>query len=312
MPKGLVAERFALEIHQRMMHCSQRTVFNSLREQYWVLGGFSYVKNLVRKLCKTPRCRYIKFCSPRMSPLPEIRMDKPEAWSNVGVDYLGPLLCKHECVEDGHSSRNCPHPKNQVWISIFTCMHTRAIHGEVVKDCTTYEFLNAFRKFVANKGRPNCFYSDNAKTFKSADKQLRLLLRNEMSTVYNNTFYGSAPIQWEFSTETAPWTNGVTERLVGIFKKQLQIVFQKHSCTVSKMEVTVAEITSYVNERPLGVTFSDADDAHITPNMLVTGKPHHPLVTPSTAVLSNMPCDKMWLKRKRTLAHFWKNDRPIT
>ena len=61
-----------------------------------------------------------------------------------------------------------------------------------------------------------------------------------------------------------------------------------------------------MNERPFGVTFSDADDAHITPNMLVTGKPHHPLVTPSTAILSNMPCDKMWLERKRTLAHFWK------
>ena len=37
----------------------------------------------------------------RMSPLPLIRLDNPEAWSNVGVDYLGPILCKAECGGGG-------------------------------------------------------------------------------------------------------------------------------------------------------------------------------------------------------------------
>ena len=115
MPKGIVAEKLALEVHQRRFHCSQKATFNTLRQKYWFCGGFRYVKDLVRGLCKTPRCRYIKYLSPKMSPLPDIRLDNPEPWRNVGIDYCGPIICKHDCQEDelhhdphGH----CRHPKS--------------------------------------------------------------------------------------------------------------------------------------------------------------------------------------------------------
>ena len=52
IPKGLAAERLVLDAHERWMHASQKTVFNSLRQKYWSIGGFMYVKNLVHKLCK--------------------------------------------------------------------------------------------------------------------------------------------------------------------------------------------------------------------------------------------------------------------
>ena len=100
MPKCVVAEKLALEVHHRRYHCSQKATFNTLRQKYWYCGGFRYVKDIVRTQCKTPRCRYIKYCSPKMSPLPDIRIDNPEPWRNVGVDYLGPVTCKHECVQE--------------------------------------------------------------------------------------------------------------------------------------------------------------------------------------------------------------------
>ena len=307
MPKGVIAEKLALEIHHRRLHCSQKAVFNTLRHQFWFTGGFQYVKDLVRKLCKTPRCRYIKFCNPRMSPLPSIRLDNPEAWTNVGIDYAGPFACKHSCMEDSHSKKNCPHPKqSKVWIALFTCMHSRAIHVEVVRDCTTLEFLYAFRKFVARKGIPKTFYSDQAKTFKAADKQLRQLLGKGMNEIYECTYYTSCPVEWKFSTETAPWTNGCTERLVGLFKKQFQIVLRKHPQTLAQLEVITSEITASVNERPLGVVSGDPECPAITPNMLSTGRRHLPIQTPSSEVLSTMPCDRMWFERKKALATFWK------
>ena len=52
IPKGLAAKRLVLDAHQRWMHASQKTVFNSLHQKYWFIGGFMYLKNLVRKLCK--------------------------------------------------------------------------------------------------------------------------------------------------------------------------------------------------------------------------------------------------------------------
>ena len=56
-----------------------------------------YVKILVPKLCKKNHWRYIRYMTPQMSPLPLIRLDNPEAWNNVGVDYLGPIFSKAEC-----------------------------------------------------------------------------------------------------------------------------------------------------------------------------------------------------------------------
>ena len=158
LPKGILAERLTLWTHQSRFHCSQRQTLNSLRQQFWILGGFGYVKELVRKLCKTPRCRFVKFASPRMSPLLTIRIDNPQPWRNVGIDYLGPLLCRHSCGEEGleaHNVKYCPHPRTRkVWIALFTCLQTRAIHTQVVEGCSTREFLLALRRFVATCGRP--------------------------------------------------------------------------------------------------------------------------------------------------------------
>ena len=112
----------------------------------------------------------------------------------------------------------------------------------------SHSFLLAFRRFVALKNKPNCFYSDNALTFKSADNKLKALLGKGMDPVYNYAYYETAPVQWEFSTATAPWTNGVTELMVGIFKKQFKIVMQKRMFTVTEMDVIIIEIVSFVNE----------------------------------------------------------------
>ena len=134
-------------------------------------------------------------------------------------------MCKAEC---GGGTNPCPNTANvKVWVSLFTCLHSRAIHCEIVHDCSAPAFLLSFRRFVALKNKPNCFYSDNALTFKSADKKLKALLGKGMDPIYNYAYYETAPVQWEFSTATAPWTNGVTKRMVGIFKKQFKIVMQK-------------------------------------------------------------------------------------
>ena len=306
MPKGPVVEKLALEVHTRRYHCSQKATFDTLRQQYWVCGGFRYVKDIVRKQCKTARCRYIKYCSPKMSPLPDIRIDNPEPWRNVGVDYLGPIICSHDCVGIEHDQEKCLHPqKFKVWLAVFTCLHTRAIHVEAVPSCTTADFLMAFRRFVGYNGRPMVFYSDQAKNFKAADKQLRQLLSQNMAPVFNEHFGGSCPIEWKFSTETAPWANGCTERLVGIFKKQLKVMLQKYILTLEQLRTIVVEVTQSVNDRPLGVTREGSEDSQITPNLLLTGRHPNPLRTPSTAKMSTMQCSDMWVQRKKVLAHFW-------
>ena len=306
LPKSKWGERLLLETHQDRYHCSQRQTFNELRKRFWMLGGFSYVKQKVRKLCLTPRCRFRQYESPKMSPLPEIRMDKSVAWKHVGVDYVGPITVKHDCKEKQYGQQKCnDHDLHKVWGAVFTCMTSRSLNVELIKSCTTFDFLGAFRRHVADHGRPDTFYSDQAKNFTAADKQLKQVLVKSKEEIQNFTYADNYPITWRYSSPTAPWANGCTERLVGIFKKQLQIALQKIPQTYDNLVTISKEICSCVNDRPLGVTEQGSDDIQITPNMLVRGRPNTPLRTTSDHELSKLPYAEQWVRRKQELKSFW-------
>jgi hypothetical protein len=124
--------------------------------------------------------------------------------------------------------KKCIHPKSQkVWLALFTYFHTRAIHIELVQSCSTQDFLFAFRKFVGHCGQPLIFYSNNTSYFKTADKYICELFKNvNFERILNEKFNGESIIQWRFSTPEAPWMNGVTERIVKIFKRQFKIAVQ--------------------------------------------------------------------------------------
>ncbi len=52
-------------------------------------------------------------------------------------------------------------------------MCTRAIHLELVEDCTSESFIAAFHRFTARRGYCSDLLSDNGKYFIGADKELR-------------------------------------------------------------------------------------------------------------------------------------------
>lgn len=303
LPKCEVAEKRILHTHQTRLHISQRQTFDLVRQKFWVIGNFSYVKSIVRR-CPKPRCRYVKYHSPKMSPLPSIRLDNPVPWTNVGVDYLGPLYCKHECEDHA----NCPHPKEiKVWLILFTCFHSRAIWVELAESCSTRDFLNAFRRFVATQGRPNIFYSDNAAYFTAADKHLQEMQQNvNFDRLRAERFNGDAAIEWRYSTPKASWTHGVTERMIGLLKKQMRVALQMEKLTTQALSTLAMEIANIVNDRPLGVTRQDPTEwTTITPNMLVHGRQRNEFVTPNESELTKLPFSDLWKQRKKVLNHFW-------
>ena len=56
----------------------------------------------------------------------------------------------------------------KVYIALFTCGSTRAVHLEVVPDFSSETFITSFKRFVCRRGIPRLVVSDNAKTFKTA------------------------------------------------------------------------------------------------------------------------------------------------
>jgi hypothetical protein len=253
-----------------------------------------------------------------MSPLPKIRLDNLSPFANVGVDYAGPLFCKHNCLKaikpKQKTSRTiiqneCTHAEigqTKVWLALFTCLRTRAIHIEVVENCSTLDFLEAFRRFVGHCGRPNTFYSDNATQFQAADKNFKEIFQKvSFQTIEEYKFGGDSAINWEFSTPYAHWTNGVTERMIKILKRQLRITLQNEIIDVKTLQTIVIELKRIINDRPLAMTTDPDSVQSITPNMLIFGRQLNELKTPEIDKLQEINFSDMWIKRKKLLNTFW-------
>ena len=78
---------------------------------------------------------------------------------SILTTHVHPSICK---------TKRCK--KTKVYIILFTCSLTRAIHLELLLNHLTQEFIIALKRLIANAGRAFIFYSDNAKTFVVASK----------------------------------------------------------------------------------------------------------------------------------------------
>ena len=102
-----------------------------------------------------------------------------------------------------------------MWICLFTCCATRAVHLDLVVDMTASSFILCFRRFTARRGVPWKLISDNSKTFKSANKILVAMLSHPDV----EKFFLGMRIEWSFNLEKAPWWGGFFERLIGSTKR---------------------------------------------------------------------------------------------
>ena len=99
--------------------------------------------------------------------LPNFRVTETLPFSNTGVDFAGPLYVKNDTVGVG-----------KVYIVLFTCCVTRAVHLELVAHMDTSAFIKCLRRFCPRRGTPRLINSDNAMTFKAADQLWKKLANN--------------------------------------------------------------------------------------------------------------------------------------
>jgi len=92
---------------------------------------------------------------PDPPPLPKSTVQESPPFTTTGVDFTGALCVKGNGRE------------NKVYICLFTCAVTRAVHIEVVLDLTEVSFLQAFERFVSHKSLPYTMVSDNVSTYVS-------------------------------------------------------------------------------------------------------------------------------------------------
>lgn len=114
-------------------------------------------------------------------PLPEFRVVQSRLFQTTGVDFAGPLHVRSLNMEG----------TTKVWLCLYTCCATRAVHLDLVPDMTATSFLRNFKRFTARRGVPSRMIS---KPFKSAATTLHAILENPeaRSISTNSTSTGSS------------------------------------------------------------------------------------------------------------------------
>ena len=135
------------EAHRRCFHQNARVTLALISGEYLVRRRS--VNRVVHTCMRCRRYRGQRYQS-RDGGLPSFRTQPCRPFARVGLDFFGPLF-----VEEG----------TKVWVLLFTCATSKAIHLELVRTQNKEDVKRALRRFFALRSTPELILCDNAKTF---------------------------------------------------------------------------------------------------------------------------------------------------
>ncbi|GBM33304.1 hypothetical protein AVEN_274707-1, partial [Araneus ventricosus] len=221
-----------------------------LRERFWIPKGRQSVKSVL-KSCLVCRKYSAKPARQQTGQLPQDRVVACPPFTTVGTDFTGAITVK---TTGGALQK--------VYIVLFTCAVTRAVHLEVVSNMSVKSFIMSLRRFLARRGCVKVFYSDNAKTFRSSCEILKgfksIIRQPELKS-----FITSDGISWKFIPERSPWWGGFWERLMRSIKEPLTKTLGRALLTLEELSTILTEIESVINNRPITYDSDELDEPRI-------------------------------------------------
>ena len=152
-----------------MRHNGVKETLTEVQSKFWIVKGRSLVRRLIHSCILCKRFEGASFATPPPPPLPTYRVKNDPAFTYTGVDFASPLIVRTSILSK----------TAKVWICLFTCLVTRAVHLDIVSYMSTERFIRCQKRFAALRGLPRRFLSDNGKTFKAASKYLKTVFNDK-------------------------------------------------------------------------------------------------------------------------------------
>ena len=233
-----------------------------------------------------------------MAPLPAERVQIAPPFTNIGLDFTGPLYLK---VKGTITSK--------AYVCIFICEDTRAVHLELLNSMTTEDFLQAFRRMANRRGMAKVIHSDNQTTFHKAAKVFKASTqRIKLTKIDPNVVeekLASQGVSWKFITERASHRGGHWERVCRQLKEPLRKVLGRAFLNYTEMLTVLTDIEALINSRPLTYIGDDIRDGRvITPALLAIGRdPESP--SDNLPKKAEVSLSERYRYQQRIQNHFW-------
>lgn len=139
-----------------------------MREYYWVPRLRRLTKKVVKSCQGCRRFRAKAYTSPPPGNLPRDHTVGQTPFQVIGLDLTGPLRYRKK-----------PKTEGKACILQYPCSLAHAVYVDLVPNLETTEFIRSLKCFIARRGRPQCIYSDNGKTFVGASKWIQQVMKDE-------------------------------------------------------------------------------------------------------------------------------------
>ena len=239
-------------IHSSHHHVGLSQMLSLYRQRCWTPKICSGIKNLFLKCVTCQRIKGRILPRPLLPPLPAERVHRVAPFTHVGVDHTGSFTVK-----------DMQGRKTKVYICLFVCATTRAVHLEVVDNLTAASFIMCLRRLAAAKGMPTFILSDNHKTFIAGETFL-LGMQQDPSV---QEYLASKNVRWKHQTPRLPWMGGHFERLVRTIKASLATAISRKLLGLEEFTTVVKEAENIVNSQPL--TYQSGESGETTPTRRV-------------------------------------------
>ena len=288
-------------LHLILCHCGPSMLLAHSGAKLHVIGA----RKLSRRI--TSCCVDCRKCRPRTAPqymadLPAPRVNASPPFTHCGMDYAGPFKIKMGYVRKPTVL--------EAHVCVFVCLSTKAVHLEVVSDQTTPAFLAALQRFIARRGCPQHFYSDNGGNFigaRNSCHKLYKFLKNQQNDDDIKHFLATHhEIQWHNIPAYSPHMGGLWEAAVKGMKTHLRRVMGVMRFTFEELTTIICRIEACLNSRPLLPITSHSPDGLpvLTAGHFLTGR--SPSIYPEDpAPLDNLRLLKKWNLCQGVVQQFW-------
>ena len=285
-----VVNLFLWQLHNVNHHQSVDYLRAVVQQKYAILKLRTVLRSIHSK-CVFCRKRRAQTVTPLMSDLPTERLShqSPVFW-NTGFDYFGPF---HVSIRRSTEKR---------WCFLFTCLTTRAIHIEIVPSMDSSSCMMGIERFIARRGKPAIFWSDNGTNFVGAEKDIVSAV-----TTWNlnaPSLFVQKGIKWKFNPPASPHHGGSWERLVRSCKQVFYAILGNQRLTDEVLNTTFALVEKSLNARPLTPVSSDPNELNaLTPDHFLLG--HRSSNLPSLATVDDFNHRKRYMRAQAYANAIW-------
>ena len=233
-----------------------------------------------------------------MADLPSERVTPARPFSQTGLDFAGPIKIKDAKIQ-------------KVYIAVFVCLATKAIHFEMVSSLNKQDCIMALKRFVARRGKPKKIISDNGSNFIGARNDLmkiQAILGKSNQSESLRMYLSQQGIEWVTIPPRAPHFGGVWEAGVKSMKRHLRRVVGVQRLNYEELLTFINQIEAILNSRPLFPMSNDPNDfSPLTPGHFLIGDSMISLPQEDIFINSNQRF-KLLQKMYQDFWKSWKRD----